>query len=73
MRDSELFITGLWVAPERRGNGYGAMMIELAEITERPNIVRAIPVPQSAGFYEKCGFVADAEHCVVTRPSKSLK
>lgn len=73
VRDSELVITGLWVAPDRRGNGYGTMMIELAEATERPDIVRAIVTPQSAGFYEKRGFGADAGHRVVARVSDSLK
>lgn len=73
VRDSELVITGLWVDPEKRGNGYGTMMIELAEATERPDIVRAVVTPQSAGFFERRGFGADMGHSVVARVSESLR
>lgn len=73
IRDSELIITGLWVAPNHRGSGYGTMMIELVEATERPDIIRAIVTPQSIGFYEKRGFASDMGHSVVARISDSLK
>jgi len=48
-------------------------MIELAEATERPDIVRAIVTPHSAGFYEKRGFSKDMGHHIVARVSDSLK
>ena len=73
VRDSELVITGLWVSPDQRDNGYGTMMIELVEATERPDIVRAIVTPHSSGFYEKRGFTKDMGHFVVARVSDSLK
>lgn len=73
VRDSELVITGLWVTPDKRGNGYGTMMIELVEATERPDIIRAIVTPHSSDFFTKRGFSADMGHCVVTRVSDSLK
>ncbi len=73
VRDSELVITGLWVSPDHRGNGYGTMMIELVEATERPDIVRAIVTPHSAEFYEKRGFMMDHGHHVVARLSDSLR
>jgi GNAT superfamily N-acetyltransferase len=73
IRDSELVIFGLWVAPDYRGNGYGTMMIELVEATERPDIIRAIVTPQSTKFYEKRGFALDAGHHVVARVSDSLR
>jgi ribosomal protein S18 acetylase RimI-like enzyme len=73
IRDSELVILGLWVAPDYRNNGYGTMMIELAEATERPDIIRAIVTPQSSGFYEKRGFATDLGHNVVARVSDSLR
>jgi GNAT superfamily N-acetyltransferase len=73
IRDSELIITGLWVSPDKRGNGYGTMMIELIEATERPDIIRAIVTPHSTSFYTKRGFAPDMGHCVVARISDSLK
>lgn len=73
VRDSELVIMGLWVAPDHRGSGYGTMMIELVEATERPDIVRVIVTPHSIGFYQKLGFAVDAGHSVVARISDSLK
>lgn len=73
VRDSELVILGLWVAPDYRNNGYGTMMIELAEATERPDIIRAMVTPQSSGFYEKRGFATDLGHNVVARVSDSLR
>lgn len=73
VRDSELIIMGLWVSPDHRGKGYGSMMIELVEATERPDIVRAIVTPQSIGFYEKRGFGPDMGYSIVTRVSDSLK
>jgi ribosomal protein S18 acetylase RimI-like enzyme len=73
VRDSELVITGLWVSPDQRGNGYGTMMIELVEATERPDIVRAIVTQQSSGFYEKRGFMTDMGHFVVARVADCLK
>ena len=73
VRDSELIITGLWVSPDQRGNGYGTMMIELVEATERPDIVRAIVTQQSYGFYEKRGFMTDMGHFVVARVADCLR
>lgn len=73
IRDSELIVMGLWVSPDHRGNGYGTMMIELVEATERPDIIRALVTPQSIGFYEKRGFAPDMGHSIVARISDSLK
>jgi GNAT superfamily N-acetyltransferase len=73
VRESELVITGLWVSPDHRGDGYGTMMIELVEATERPDIVRAIVTPHSAEFYQKRGFTMDHGHHVVARLSDSLR
>lgn len=72
VRDSELVITSLWVAPTFRGNGYGTMMIELAEATERPDVVRVIASGETSGFYERRGFEPDAALRVMSRASTSL-
>lgn len=66
-RDEELLITGLWVRPDKRGNGYGTMMIELAEVTEKPRITRVIATPSSEGFYQKQGFEPDQGMKILTR------
>lgn len=66
-RDEELLITGLWVRPDKRGNGYGTMMIELAEVTEKPMITRVIATPSSEGFYQKQGFEPDQGMKILTR------
>jgi len=73
LRDSELVITGLWIAPDYRGKGYGTMMIELIEATERPTILRVITTSQSLKFYEKRGFTPDIGYRVLTRVSSSPK
>lgn len=56
IRDPEMTVTGLWVRPDKRGNGYGTMMLELAEVSEKPAVIRVITTPQSEGFYTKRGF-----------------
>jgi GNAT superfamily N-acetyltransferase len=67
VRDGELVITGLWVAPNHRGNGYGTMMLELVEATERPDIIRVIATPQSEGFYAARGFGPDLGFRAMTK------
>lgn len=67
VRDAELFVTGLWVAPDHRSNGYGTMMLELAEATERPDMIRVVATPHSEGFYEKRGYEADQGFRVMTK------
>lgn len=66
-RDTELTVTGLWVRPDKRGNGYGTMMLELAEVTEKPNIMRVIATPQSEGFYAKRGYGPDYGMRILTK------
>ncbi|MBM4057559.1 MAG: GNAT family N-acetyltransferase [Planctomycetes bacterium] len=66
-RDGELVVTGLWVAPDHRGNGYGTMMLELAEATERPDMIRVIVTPQSESFYVQRGFAPDNGMHVMTK------
>lgn len=68
-RDSEVVITGLWVEPEKRRNGYGTMMLELVEATETPKFIRAIVTPHSRGFYEKRGYDLDQGFSIVTKIS----
>jgi len=67
LRDGELVVTGLWVAPDHRGNGYGTIMLELAEATERPDMIRAIVTPQSESFYVQRGFAPDNGMRVMTK------
>jgi len=66
-RDGELVVTGLWVAPDHRGNGYGTIMLELVEATERPDIIRAIVTSQSESFYVQRGFAPDNGMRVMTK------
>lgn len=66
-RDTELTVTGLWVRPDKRGNGYGTIMLELAEVTEKPNIMRVIATPQSEGFYTKRGYGPDHGMKILTK------
>lgn len=73
VRDAEVLILGLWVAPDFRNKGYGSMMIELVEATEKPDIVRVVVTPDSLPFYTKLGFAQDQGHFVVTRVSDSLQ
>lgn len=67
MRDVELTVTGLWVRPDKRGNGYGTMMLELVEITEKPAIIRVITTPHSEGFYFKRGYEPDQGVKILTK------
>jgi GNAT superfamily N-acetyltransferase len=72
VRESELFVIGLWVVPSARGNGYGTMMIELAEATERPDTILVLASGQIANFYERRGFTRDPELQIMSRASTSL-
>lgn len=67
VREGELVITGLWVSPDHRGNGYGTMMLELVEATERPDIIRVIVTPSSEGFYSQCGYLPDQGFSMMTK------
>lgn len=66
-RGAELTVTGLWVRPDKRGNGYGTMMLELAEATEKPGVMRVIATPQSEGFYTKRGYGPDYGMKILTK------
>lgn len=66
-RDSEMLVTSLWVRPDKRGNGYGTMMLELAEISEKPSVIRVISTPRSGGFYEKLCFGHDYGMTILTK------
>jgi GNAT superfamily N-acetyltransferase len=66
-REEEVLVTGLWVRPDKRGNGYGTMMLELVEATETPKFMRVIVTPSSAGFYEKRGYSEDQGFTVLTK------
>jgi GNAT superfamily N-acetyltransferase len=66
-RDSEMTVTGLWVRPDKRGNGYGTMMLELAEVSEKPDIIRVITTPRSEGFYAKRGYAPDFGMKILTK------
>lgn len=66
-RNSELTVTGLWVRPDKRGNGYGEMMLELAEVTEKPDAVHVIATPQSEGFYAKMGYAPNSDLRILTK------
>ena len=67
VRDGELVITGLWVEPDNRGKGYGAMMLNLVEENEQPKITRVIVTPSSKGFYSKQGYSPDQGINVMTK------
>lgn len=58
-RESELVVTGLWVRPDERRNGYGTMILELVEVYENPMIMRVIAEPRSEKFYQKIGYEPD--------------
>jgi GNAT superfamily N-acetyltransferase len=58
-RESELVVTGLWVRPDERRNGYGTMILELVEVYENPMIMRVIAEPRSEKFYQKVGYESD--------------
>lgn len=66
-REEEVVVTGLWVRPDKRGNGYGTMMLELVESTEKPRFIRVIATPNSEGFYSKRGYLKDYGHTVLTK------
>lgn len=66
-RERDLTVTGLWVAPDLRGNGYGTMMLELVEDIEKPSFMRVITTPQSRGFYKKRGYDLDQGFSVFTK------
>lgn len=65
--DVELTVTGLWVRPDKRGNGYGTMMLELIEVTEKPAIIRVIATPQSESFYSRQGYKPDQGVKILTK------
>lgn len=67
VRDDEAFVTGLWVSPGHRGNGYGTMMLEILEATEQPYFIRVLTTPDSASFYEDRGYTYDEGLAVLTR------
>lgn len=66
-RDEEVVITGLWVRPDKRGNGYGTMMLELVEATEKPRFLRVIATPSSEKFYAKRGYLKDYGFQILTK------
>jgi GNAT superfamily N-acetyltransferase len=66
-REEEVVVTGLWVKPNKRGNGYGTIMLELVEATENPKFLRVIATPSSRGFYEKRGYSEDYGHTILTK------
>lgn len=67
VRDDEVVVTGLWVSPDHRGNGYGTMMLEIIETTEQPYFVRVLATPDSASFYEKHGYLKDRGFTMFTK------
>ena len=67
VRDDEVVVTGLWVSPDHRGNGYGTMMLEIVEATEQPYFVRVLATPDSASFYEKHGYLKDRGFTMLTK------
>lgn len=67
VRDDEVIVTGLWVAPTHRGNGYGTMMLEIIEATEEPYFVRVLATHGSASFYEGRGFSQDQGFSMLTK------
>jgi GNAT superfamily N-acetyltransferase len=66
-RDEGVTVTGLWVRPDKRKNGYGTIMLELVEATENPKFLRVIATPSSRGFYEKRGYSEDYGHTILTK------
>jgi len=66
-RDEEVTVTGLWVRPDKRKNGYGTMMLELVEATEKPRFLRVIATLSSAGFYVKRGYLKDHGFQILTK------
>jgi GNAT superfamily N-acetyltransferase len=66
-REEEVVVTGLWVRPDKRGNGYGTMMLELVESTEKPRFILVISTPSSEGFYSKRGYLKAFGHTILTK------
>jgi len=64
-----LTITGHWVDPDHRGNGYGAIMLDLVEATEKPNVMRIVTIPATDSFYQKLGFRQDPNLRILSRAS----
>ena len=56
IRESDLVVTGLWVRPDKRKNGYGTMILELIEVYENPKVIKIIAEPSSEKFYQKIGY-----------------
>lgn len=56
IRESNLVVTGLWVRPDKRKNGYGTMILELIEVYENPKVIKIIAEPSSEKFYQKIGY-----------------
>jgi ribosomal protein S18 acetylase RimI-like enzyme len=67
VRDDEVVISGLWVAPTHRGNGYGTLMLEIVEAMEEPLFVRVLATPGSAGFYKNRGYLVDQGFTMLTK------
>ncbi len=62
-----LTITGHWVAPTHRGNGYGSIMLELVETAEKPMITRVLSIPSTEKFYRDRGFEPDRQLSVLSK------
>lgn len=62
-----LTITGHWVSPTHRGNGYGSIMLELVEASEKPMVTRVLSIPSTEEFYRKRGFEPDRQLSVLSK------
>lgn len=57
-------LDGLFVEPERWGNGIGTALVEAAVHQARRNglsLVTVVSSPAAKRFYEKCGFAVEGE------------
>ena len=66
-RDTELFITQLYVFPNVRGYGIGRQVLELLASFKNVEIVHAVSTLSSLAFFEKCGFEQGLGQLVVTK------
>tara|TARA_R110001592_G_scaffold235813_3_gene493959 strand:- start:57 stop:443 length:387 start_codon:yes stop_codon:yes gene_type:complete len=67
VRNYELIITQLYVAPEFRSFGLGQQILEILSQPEDVLITRVIATPSSAGYYEKLGFSPDMGHVILAK------
>ena len=67
VRNYELIITQLYVAPEFRSLGLGQQIIEILSQPEDVLITRVIATPSSSGYYEKLGFKPDMGHVILAK------